>query len=278
MKKKGILFTITTIFLLLAVFLLLSAYLVRNRELHRTAVISSAGSRLSYVYDDAADDIYSDLLSINLESISRDSAVIVIFNHTNLTSAINHAQLMQDYEDFIEGAYSSLNNLNIQLTNFNNSFTLEPYNSTFIIDSSMIYVYTDNHANINSISLQINTSQASNTSQGFPADTGDIKLNVEIMHSNGTFSSSASLDPESANSPFYVNFASGARLEVNFGQYSSRNGVLRINASALTADTNHLEYNYSLLPEKVTIKGGNISITSAVENITKNTEIIIAEE
>jgi len=278
-KKKGILFTITTIFLLLAVFLLSSAYLTRNKELQRTATISLAGDRLRYIEDDITDNIYSDLVSINLESISRGTYVTVVFNHSNLSSSINHRQLMQDYETFIEGAYSALNNINIDLIGFNNSFSLSPYNSTFTIDSNMIYVYTENPDNIDRIQLIMDIDEATlNTSDGQPSDTGDIEVEIEMTHSGGEFNPSADLDPTVNNDPFYVNFEAGSRIEINFGLYNSQSGVLRVNASGLKADISHLEFRYNLLSEKVIIKGGNISIIYPVENITKKTEIIIAEE
>ncbi|MBW2965947.1 hypothetical protein KY342_02470 [Candidatus Woesearchaeota archaeon] len=279
MNKKGILFTITTIFLLFAVFMLSSAYLIRNKELQRTATLSLAGDKLSYIKDDVTNNIYSDLLSINLRSISRDSYVTVVFNHSNLTSSINHEQLMQDYKTFVEGDYSNLNNINVNLDGFNNSFILYPYNSTFIIDSNIIYVYTINPDNINKIKLIIDTDEATlNTSQGQPGNTGDVEVEIELAHSGGEFNPTSDLDPTAANNPFYVNFADGSRIEINFGLFNGQNGVLRINASQLKADIFHLEYRYNLLSEKVIIKGGNISITSAIENITKQTEIILAEE
>jgi len=277
-NKKGILFTITTIFLLLAVFLLSSAYLTRNQELQRTATLSLAGDKLSYIEDDITNNIYSDLLSINLESISRDSYITVVFNHSNLTLSINHSQLIQDYKTFIENNYSTLNNLDIELTGFNNNFSLSPYNSTFIIDNNMIYVYTDNPNNINNIKLVIDVNETSNTSQGQPTNTGDIGVEVNITYGGERFNPSANLDPIINNNPFYINFASGSRIEINFGSYNNQNGVLRINASQLKADISHFEFRYNLLSEKVIIKGGNISITSSIENITKQTEIIIAEE
>ncbi len=288
MNKKGILFTITTIFLLLAIFLLSSAYLTRNKELQRTATISLAGDRLSYIKDDITNNIYSDLLSINLESINpepiskgktRRENATVVFNHSNLTSSINHEQLMQNYETFIEGTYSALNNINIDLIGFNNSFSLSPYNSTFIIDSNMIYVYTENPDNIKRIKLMMDIDESTlNISQGQPGNTGDIEVEIEMNHGGGEFNPTADLDPTINNNPFYVDFASGSRIEINFGLYNSQNGVLRINASGLKADTPHFEFVYYTLSEKIVIKGGNISITSPVENITKQTEIIIAEE
>ena len=286
MNKKGILFTITTIFLLLAIFLLSSAYLIRNKELQRTATLSLAGDKLSYIEDDITNNIYSDLLSINLESISRGNIknktgtyVTVVFNHSNLTSSINHEQLIQNYKNFTEGTYSNLNNINVELNGFNNSFSLSPYNSTFIIDSNMFYVYTDNSDNINRIKLIMTVDEAAlNTSQGQPSNTGDIEMEIEMTHSGGEFEPTADLDPTNVNDPFYVNFASGSRIEISFGLYNSQNGVLRINASGLKADISNLEFRYDLLSEKIIIKGGNISITSPIENITKETEIIIAEE
>ncbi|MBU2561183.1 MAG: hypothetical protein KKD17_02715 [Nanoarchaeota archaeon] len=276
-NKKGILFTVTTIFLLLAVFLLTSAYLTRNKELQRMATLSLAGDRLSYIEDDIADNIYPELLSLNLESIARASDVTIIFNHSNLISSRDHRQLMLDYETFIEETYSTLNNIDIDLEGFNNSFSISPYDSTFIIDSDAIYVYTGNPTNISGITLTIDVSEL-NTSDGSPGSTGSVNVEVNINHAGGEFSESADLDPAVANGPFYVEFEDGTEVEVNFGSYNGQEGVLRIRASGVRANIPHLELRYDSLPEGVVIKGGNISLASVLENITKDSEIIIAEE
>jgi hypothetical protein len=117
-----------------------------------------------------------------------------------------------------------------------------------------------------------------NTSQGSPGNTGTIEVDINVSHNGGEFKAAADLDQNTTNDPFYVNFASGSRIEINFGRYNSQNGVLRVNASKLKSDISHLEFRYDLLSDTVQIKGGNISITSPVGNITKETEIIIAEE
>lgn len=278
-QKKGVLFTITTIFLLLGVFLLCSAYLARNKELQRTATLSLSGSRINFIEDDVLNDIYPDLISTDIISISRGNNVTIIFNHSDLNSTINHSHLMQEYKDFIEGVYSSLNNIDVDLDGFNNSFTFSPYNSTFIVEGNIIYVYIDDLNSINKTKLTIIVDGTDiNISDGKPGSNGDIGVEVNITHTGGEFISSANLDPAISNNPFYVNFNSSSRIEVNFGQYNSKDGVLRINASGLKADIPKLELVYNLIAEKVVVKGGNISMISAVSNITKDTEIIIWDE
>ena len=276
--KKGILFTITTILLLLAVFLLSAAYLTRNNELQRTATLSLAGNNLRYFEDDIGNSIYPDLLLMNFEPITRGSYVAVIFSHSNLTSAINHSMIIQDYETFIEGTYSALNNIDAELTGLNNSLTLYPYNTTFTVDGGMIYAYTYDPGAINSIILHIEAVEAGlNISDGRPADNGDIQVSVNITHAGGRFISSAILDPAAYNSNFYVDFNS-SRISVNFGRINNRDGTLVINASGLKADIPHFEIRYNPAPDKAVIKGGKISLISAIDNITKYTDIIVAKE
>ncbi|MFC1800640.1 hypothetical protein ACFLYT_01145 [Nanoarchaeota archaeon] len=279
MNKKGILFTITTIFLLLAVFMLSSAYLTRNKDLQRTVVLSLSGNKLKYIEDDVTDDIYEDILGMNIKSITRGTDVKVAFNFSNLTASVNHSLLMENYEDFIEGLYSTRNNLNVTLKEFNNSFSVSPYNSTFILDSDMFYGYTTNPDYITKINITLNLDEPSpNLTQSKPGDSGAIEIAVDITHNGGRHIASANLAPASANDPFYITFTNGTRIDVNFGTYNGNNGVLRINASGLQANTVDIEYTYNLTSEKVAIKGGNLSISSPVGNITKQTQIIIAQE
>jgi hypothetical protein len=279
MKKKGIVFTITTILLLASIGVLSSAYLVRNRELQRMTKISLAGDKLRYLEDDITNSIYSDMLSLPMISVSRGQFFTVFFNHTNLSSSINYQQKVQEYKNFIEGKYSRLQNLNIALSGFNNSFSITPYNGTFIIDTDAVYVYTGNLPALNRTSLTIHAKGSIlNSSAGHPADTGYTGISVKILHSGGIYDYSASLNPTATNGPFYVMFEDNSSIEINFGKYNDNNGVLRINASGLEADLSSLELMYNLVPEKTAIIGGNISITYPVENITKETTIVIAQE
>jgi hypothetical protein len=243
------------------------------------AQISLAGDKLRYLEDDIASNIYSDLLLLQEVSISRGSFLTIIVNHAGLGSSTDFQQKMQEYKNFIGQKYARLHNCYIALQGFNNSFSITPYNGTFIIDANVTYVYTGNLPVLNrtSMTIQVNGFML-NTSAGHPADTGYTEISVKILHSSGMYDYSANLNPTAANDPFYINFENNSRIEVTFGRYNNNNGVLRINASGLQADVSNLELMYNLLPEKAALIGGNLSITYPVENITKETRIVIAQE
>ena len=67
-------------------------------------------------------------------------------------------------------------------------------------------------------------------------------------------------------------------IGVKYGKISSTDGVLAIITYNITANVTQLDLQYNLIEGKVQIKGGNISIKSLVGDITKQNEIILAEE
>lgn len=287
-SKKGILFTITTIFLLLAVFILSSAYLTRNKELQRTATLSLAGDKLSYIYDDVGDDIYYELLETNT-SISRNGNFITItIQQPGISSSSSHDQQMPPYESFIESTYEVQNNMQISLTGLNNSFTVSPYNAEVIINDSIFYFYTGNTSALQNISVEATVDETRSIDyDGKPSqDPGHKLINVNF-YQNGSqiYSESRNQNPAEANSEFYQTFKNdGPPVEhnvsgiyVQFSSYNGQDGVLRVWVDSLDANITKLDITYAA-QGNVKIKGGNISITSPVENITKETEIILAEE
>ncbi len=277
MKRKSMLFTVTTTLLFLSILILIVSYLGRYNELESMASTSMAGSRMSYIEDDITGKVYSDILSLNVESITEEAYATVIFNHSNLTSDIDHGQLMKDYESFIEGSYSTINNAEITLTNFTNSIFIMPYGSTITVEGGVIYVFTENASSISEVNISVSTGESSNISEGRPSNSGSVDLSVDIDYSGGSFSETASLDPAAANDPFYVNFESGSRVEVRFGSHGGREGTLVLNVSHAAADLSRVSVGYEPSSEKVKVVGGNISISFPVENMTKTSEILISE-
>jgi hypothetical protein len=288
MKKKGILFTVTTIFLLLAVFLLSSAYLTRNKELQRTATLSLAGDKLSYIYDDVGNNIYRDMIGTNISVSRSGNFVTITLQQPDISSSSSQSQLMLNYETFIESTYKNLNNFQISLTGFNNIFTIAPYNAQAIINNSIFYFYTKNTTALQNISIEVVVDEIREQDNShFPAvDPGQIPVSVKF-YQNGSeiYSESKPQDPSEENTYFAKTFQDSgppivhgiSGIYVQFGTYNSQDGVLRVWVDNLNANITKMDITYTA-QENTRIKGGNISITSAVENITKQTEIILAEE
>ena len=291
MNKKGFLFTITTLLLLFSLLLLAMVYLDRNKGLQNTVNLLSAGDKLRYVEDDIVSNAYHELLTISLNDITRSSTLNVSFNQSLLVSGRNYAILMNDYKTFIEGTYSSLNNLDITLENFNNNFTIEPHDTIFEMQGENLYLYTMPTSSnpVQSIYITMDVAAENNSDCMQPnEDTGNphySQITVTYIYTGGSCSKSVLLNPDENNdavgSQFLLNTKNpSGSIEIKYGQITgmSGNGILAVLTSNISANVSQLDTIYDLASDKVKIKGGNISITSAVGNITKETEVIIAEE
>ena len=67
-------------------------------------------------------------------------------------------------------------------------------------------------------------------------------------------------------------------IEVKSGQISGQSGVFTISAVNITANITHLDLEYSILADRIKIKGGNITIKSVVGDIIKENEILLSQE
>jgi hypothetical protein len=67
-------------------------------------------------------------------------------------------------------------------------------------------------------------------------------------------------------------------INTKFGEVNNTDGILYIFIDKLTANITSLEIEYANKNIPVVLKGGNITIISNIGSITKNAEIILAEE
>jgi hypothetical protein len=286
--KKGILFTLTTIFLLLAVLLLSTAYLSRNKELQRIATLSLAGDRLRYIQDDIGDGVHAGLLGTTAFVSREDGAIKVTLQQANISSSNNPLPPMSRYEAFVESVYAAQNNMQINISGFNNSFTIEPYGSRAEMEGSTFTLYTGNAAALQNISVQAAVSETRAIDyDGKPSsDLGGHLISVEFYQGGSRiYSRSSTQDPSEDNTEFYQQFRESgppvvhnvSGIYVQFGRHNGQDGVLRIWVDNLDADMTGLDITYTEQAEKARVIGGNISIAYPMGNMTKESAIIIAE-
>lgn len=301
-EKKGLLFTITTIVLLLSLYLLAEAFMERNNELGSMMADSIYGDKFRFLEDDLISGSYRDLLDIRLEGISRGSTTDIKFDRFFLSPLRDYDSYMKSYETLIEGRYSSLNNLNVTLIGFNTSFLMLPYNSTFEIHSKNLTIRTmpvsTNYISGITVYLKVNgtfscndvpcTDQANADNEACEAPANDPAGNPAIAvtwedTAGFTCTRSRKLDPAEDNDKgngrqFYVSLLNAGNAGVKYGQVDGINGIFRMTARDLQANATQLDLSYTLMNNKVVIKGGNLAIRSGLGNITKEMEIILYKE
>ena len=287
MNNRGFLFTIVTLLLFLSIFSLSSIYLYRNKELQTTVTISGLSDKIRYIEDDVVSRVYSELLSVEFGGIDKGSTLNVSFNNAFLNSSIDYSTIMSNYESFVEGTYSDLNKFNVTLINFGNNFTIEPYNSTFEIIGDDIYIYTmpvsPNLVQSITVIADVEGEKQGNCEK--PQDDGGSYplITVTYNYDGGSCTESQQLNPEENNdkngNQFYMDTKNPTgSVEVKYGLISGSNGVLAVLSSTINANITNLNIEYSLVNEKIKLKGGIINISSVIGDISKQSEIILAEE
>lgn len=267
--KKGMLFTVTTVFLLLGVFTLCSAFMLSQQ--------AYSFNDLKYIVDDVGDDIYLDLMETDISVVSGEH-VLINLDQVDITD--NRDSLFTSYENFIEGTYASKNNLEIGLENFNSTFYLEPYGGRRVMDGGVFYFYTGNNLINISIDFFVDETLPDDNSGQPSQDPGGDLIKVRFIRDGIVLSNYDRLqDGDNENSEFYQTFrddgppvvhdVSGAYVQ--YGNYNGEDGVLRVWRNNLNANISMKMY-YSLADVK--IFGGNISINHT-GNLTLNSNIMI---
>lgn len=278
MNKKAVLFTITTFMMLFSLFLLSGAYANLNKQLQKTILNAKIGTHIKYVEDDISSQIFFDLLGIRLDSITNTGDNTTInFTGGIIDLNITHAMLALDYKNFIERNYSSLNNLQVNMSNFTSKISITPYNASYYINNTRAVFKAGNL--LKRINLQIilnNTVQ--NSTNSSPADNGGIIVYVDIIDKQQTHlieDSFAILDPTTVGNAFSVALP-GASINVQFGFLDNKEGTMIIEADNLTASMN-FEIIYSPVNETISINGGNLEIIESFAGYTKQTQIKLIE-
>ena len=287
-NKKGVLFTIVTILLLISLFLVTKAFLERSIELDKTIVDHQNIEKLAYIEDDIVSNSYADLLKISLNRIRRDTNFVnLTFNNLGIISPnISHVKIMQEYRDFIVNNYSAFSNVQIAFTDFSSNFSIFPYNASYRLNGSRLYLYNPNHENLVKISLQARVTEdnANKNGNNTPANSASGKIiEVKIVDKDGEAllgTDTRILSPTASNLPFYASFntTNAPNISVYFGQFEDRNGTLLVSTDFTLANITSITLTYNATNEKVYLGAGNLTIVNRVIAVNKTTEIVLAEE
>ncbi len=280
MNKKAFLFSITAMLLFLSILTLILAYFDRNKELQASVTDSFAADKIRFIEDDVIGSAYSDLLGVELKTITRGSTVDVFFNKTILGRDSRIPVLA--YKDFVENDYSGMNNLEVNLTRFYTNFTIWPYNTTFIVDNGGVLLKTMPKSNnpVVSVGIEVKVKGQLQGTCSAPDDDGlpYPLISVTFNYEGGTCTADRRLNPAQDNDKLGRQFfipTTGGNVEVKYGRITSWNGDLTIYRNSVPANVTKLDIGYS--PDtRVFITGGNISIKSG--GIVKKSRIILAEE
>jgi len=292
MNKRSILFTVTTILLFLSLLLLAQAYKDRTHQLEEDATIRMTAEQLAYAEDDVISGVYRDLLPTTLHVIERGSTIILKFNLTPLSIDNQQEKMFEQYNDFIRSNYSLSGNLNITLINFNNSFRILPYDTLFVLNGSELTIRNPDYTDIVSVTVDVLIDLDNDTKwvNFTPSDSlGGLPITVTYYDEEGDeiYVHSAELPPTTDNDDvlgrqFYQSFTSGnaslGYIDTKFGLVNGATGIFQVRVVNITANITSLELEYTADPDRVILRGGNISIASKIGGIRKNTEIILAEE
>jgi len=274
MNKRGILFTIVTIFLLTSVFLLSSSYVKRNK-LHQDIVSEAAiAEKARFIHEDIVTD-FMNLLDITLDQIVRNSTSVNLrfTNFSTIGESTTYSTDLSTYEAFIQGTFSNLTNTIITLESFTPMLSFYPYNSTIEIHPAYLQLYTRDYTRLNYIYIELRLNQTNLTVSSQPTDdaAGNPLLKLNITDADGTIIGSFSpktyiLDAEGddqriiitedADPPSYnISILFGKYTEINpFGDDIISDGVLFILVSNLQAKVGQLELDYDLTAKNTVLE------------------------
>jgi hypothetical protein len=285
MDKRGFLFTVITFVLLMSVMLLAKAYMYRDQGLRESATSYQSSSRIGMIEEDIISNVFNDLLTVSLQSITRTTTLTVIFNRSELTAARNYPAIMQNYKNYIENTYASQNYINLALNGFNNTFVIQPYGTRFEIVGQTLYLYfASPYTDISAISVSAQTDSEKQGSCKAPSTSGAIPITVTYRDTTGytctnTVSLSATADNDKTGQQFELSLKNpSGDVDTKFGQVGGINGVLAILPTTANFNITQLSITYTLPASRVYLESGTLGITSRVNNLTKSSKIILAQE
>tara|TARA_Y100000310_G_scaffold330320_1_gene401750 strand:+ start:248 stop:1183 length:936 start_codon:yes stop_codon:yes gene_type:complete len=299
-NKKALLFTITTILLLFSLFYLTRVFSESQEDIQNTIANSGFGDKFKSIEDDISSSSYQELLDINFEGVARAATVTTKFDGFNIINSRDYEEYMSSYKTLVENKYSTLNNIEISLTGVNSSFTIEPYNSTIKLDQQNLtlstlplstnyissitaYVKVNGTFDCNDAACPDQATAEEEACKQPNQDAGQPSIAITWEDSTPfTCTRTRTLDPtqdnDKSNFQFYPKLLDSGNIEIKYGTVGSSNGIYKLITTDISANITQLDIEYTLLPEPITLKGGNIQITSIVNNITKTSDITLFKE
>jgi len=287
--KKGLLIAAVSLIIIVPIFLLAAAFSQSRSIIQSNKMHLGDSVKLSFMEKDIARHYYRDIFNTELAGVSRGSSVTASFT-SFLSQNGNYIIYLDNYTNFIETNYAVLSNSNITLKGFNSTFKIYPYNTTFTVNGTAIFLSAmprgTNYIESLTLTVRVNSSFAG-ACEGVVNDAGSFPAvsTVSVTYINitgGSCSQSAALSPIEDNGnengrQFYQQLSNPSGIiETKYGRINGADGVISISASNTSANISQLDIQYSLMSERVVIFGGNISIN--ISSMRKNSLATLGEE
>ena len=283
LNKRGILFTITTFLLLWSLLVLNASYVRRTDELKGLVVTTSSGDRAKYIEDDVLGELYEGMFGLEFSGVYRESGNITFsFHGFSLSSSTNHESMMQDYENYIEGSYSTLNNIGVELTNFTPTLLIEPVGNRISFNSTILKSTTTQPDNFSSLSVIVivDRDRLDVLSNSTPSNSGSKTIYVKILDEDEDvlIDKSASLDESNSNSPFIVRFNDGSNISIRYGDYYGLDSSFTISAENLVANITSFDIVFAAPNQKLSVSTGYIKINQSDGILDKSSKATVFVE
>jgi len=283
LSKKAVLITFASLLLLIPVFLLANAYLTRNSEAKYLPITAAQSHKLRYIENDLVSGYLSDVLGINLRSITRSSSVNVSFSQISLSANRDYYAIASEYKGFAEGAYASLLNTNISFTSSNN-ISLEPYDTLFsVIGDNLTILTMPNSTNyIQQIAVTAVIDAQNSSACSSPSDDSgsNPSVSVNFIFTGSSCAYTVQLDPaednDASGKQFYADtILPNGSIEVKYGRVNGMDGQLAVLTNGITVNISRLELVYSYTDDKVILSSGALTVTSPYAG--KQSKVVFAE-
>lgn len=242
MKKKGLLFTVTTVILLASLVMLAMVFYERNKELSGVVSRSGYGEKLNFVYDDISYDL-TDIMGVGGVQISGGTVNITL--NTELRNYVDYDTVVADYVAFINGTYAQNNNIELYVSAESNVNWTYGYMD---INEDEMYIYNDADR-LNGIKTVLKINSGSYSSDHEVTTAGTTSFRVVLLNNVDSvlYDETHLVDPTAEN---YVMFrlAGGDTLLVKFGKWATNPaGTLHISTDPYTEIRNiEMQFNETI--------------------------------
>jgi hypothetical protein len=285
MNKRAFLFTVVTFFLLFSVMMFAKAFMYREAGLAESMTMLYAGTKMGIISDDVISNVFSDLLTVDMRAITRTASLLVAFNRTELTAVRNYQTIFTNYQNYVTSTYANQNGISIDLSGFNNSFTIQPYGTIYRVDGQNMYLYFKApYTDIVSINVEASIGSEHKSACFAPVNSGTISVTITYTDSTGwtctdTKSLSATTDNNLGTKQFQLDLKnSPGSIDTKFGQVDGINGVLAILPLTANVNVTRLDITYTLPASNVYLESGTLTLNSLAGNFTRTSKIILAQE
>jgi hypothetical protein len=279
MNRKGVLFTMGTIFLLMSSFILAKSYALHASDQDALLILQDAAAKIRYLEDDVVSMAYKQLLPISVASITRGGGTVnVLFNDViRLQDNRDFDDRMTGYESFIEDIYAPLQNVNITMQNISANLSIDPYGSVIDLNEDDLYVY--NQAALSGLVLKFKVNEQNPNLDTTSTTAGATSVRIIMLNEDDAVKSDTTTAvSRTAENTWTYKSGGTTLLTVKFGQFSGLSaGTVHVNPSVYT-EVPQIELDYTENSARTIVRGGKISISMPVANLSLSHDIILTEE